>query len=50
MKRNFNKIDGDTAKYKTYYCDRATNRKVKYTTKTNNGKARINTVVDNNDF
>ncbi|KAH0711902.1 hypothetical protein KY289_007861 [Solanum tuberosum] len=43
-------IGDDTAKYITYYCNRARNRKIKYTTNSNNCKARITAIVDNYDF
>jgi len=50
VKRNFKKIGGDTTKCITYYCDRARNRKIKYTTKSNNCKARITVIVDSYNF
>ncbi|XP_049366657.1 protein FAR1-RELATED SEQUENCE 5-like [Solanum verrucosum] len=50
VKRNSKKIVGDTTKYLTYCCDRARNRKVKYTTKSNNCKARITAIVDSYGF
>ncbi|XP_009618387.1 protein FAR-RED IMPAIRED RESPONSE 1-like [Nicotiana tomentosiformis] len=46
VKRNSNKKGGDTARYITYCCDRARIRKTKFTTKSNNCKARLTVVLD----
>ncbi|OIS95804.1 protein far1-related sequence 5 [Nicotiana attenuata] len=46
VKRNSNKKGSDTARYITYCCDRARIRKTKFTTKSNNCKARLATVLD----
>ncbi|XP_019251240.1 PREDICTED: protein FAR1-RELATED SEQUENCE 5-like [Nicotiana attenuata] len=46
VKRNSNKKGGGNARYITYYCDRARIRKTKFTTKSNNCKARLAAVLD----
>ncbi|XP_009591584.2 protein FAR-RED IMPAIRED RESPONSE 1-like [Nicotiana tomentosiformis] len=46
VKRNSNKKGGDTAKYVTYCCDRASIRKTKFTTKSNTCNARVAAVLD----
>ncbi|XP_019236772.1 PREDICTED: protein FAR-RED IMPAIRED RESPONSE 1-like [Nicotiana attenuata] len=46
IKRNSNKKGGDTARYITYCCDRTRIRKIKFTTKSNNCKARLAAVLD----
>uniref|UniRef100_A0A1S4DPB7 Protein FAR1-RELATED SEQUENCE 2-like n=1 Tax=Nicotiana tabacum TaxID=4097 RepID=A0A1S4DPB7_TOBAC len=46
IKRNSNKKGSDTARYITYCCDRTWIHKIKFTTKSNNCKARLATVLD----
>nr|XP_016435093.1 PREDICTED: protein FAR1-RELATED SEQUENCE 5-like [Nicotiana tabacum] len=46
VKRNSNKKGGDIASYVTYCCDRARIRKINFTTKSNNCKARVVAVLD----
>ncbi|XP_016484077.1 protein FAR-RED IMPAIRED RESPONSE 1-like [Nicotiana tabacum] len=46
VKNNCNKKGGDNARYITYYCDRARIHKIKFTTKSNNCKARLAAVLD----
>ncbi|XP_009760738.1 protein FAR-RED IMPAIRED RESPONSE 1-like [Nicotiana sylvestris] len=46
VKRNSNNKGGDTARYITYCCDRARIHKTKFTTKSNNCKARLTAVLD----
>ncbi|XP_009769143.2 protein FAR-RED IMPAIRED RESPONSE 1-like [Nicotiana sylvestris] len=46
IKRNSNKKGGDTARYITYHCDRTRIHKIKFTTKSNNCKARLAAVLD----
>ncbi|OIT08096.1 protein far1-related sequence 5, partial [Nicotiana attenuata] len=46
IKRNSNKKGGDIARYITYCCDRTRIRKIKFTTKSNNCKARLVVVLD----
>ncbi|XP_070052700.1 protein FAR1-RELATED SEQUENCE 2-like [Nicotiana tomentosiformis] len=50
VKRNSNKKGGDTAKYITYYYDRATICKTKFTTKSNNCKVRLVVVLDDSGY
>ncbi|XP_070004952.1 protein FAR1-RELATED SEQUENCE 5-like [Nicotiana sylvestris] len=46
IKRNSNKKRGDTVGYITYCCDRTRIRKIKFTTKSNNCKARLAAILD----